>query len=439
MELKPSSKNAGSASEIAATVSLHDLDYDSIEQLLVQYAAETNLVSEWQTPVVARPPSPLRKKKRKLKEPPVCDRKSVSSYNDGLWCDSVEKYSYRYIPNNGCYRSIKQQANQPRPTFSQRKPSEPMGSAGAMISQEHKALRRELTHDLRREFHTLMETNRSYFRIQDSEVEQLEDEEDFKVKSTQLISPPPVFVKLNPLPQTARVQETQSAQPTYRLEDLIINKRCSTTLDNPTKEHKSVEKSSPKNEPRERLSDEKLQKKLYPSLHANYQIVNKEQFELLAQRTFNFQRIGNSEKQEKPLKPIEKITPSMRELCDNSRAENDLVKFGYSQAKEQSSDLDIAVSSITSLNQRTTEFTGTGFDNQRNTKNVVAIKNTENSSMPVAPKLGESRTKCSVLKRVAVNLKQQSDDFQSFLPSISGKRISSKLSSTIKLTHHIHH
>ena len=444
--------------------SLHDFDYDSFERLQSDSAPITNMVSEWLSPNTMRPNTPMKKRKKRLKDNQLYDKKMMLSYKEGLWHESVEKYSYRYIPNNGCYRRMKMQASQPRQSFSQRKPSV---TTGVHISQEHKALQREVTRDLRREFQSLMETNRGYFRIQDSEVEQLEDEEEYKRRNKKKSvsketedesSTEPIFVKVEPppLPDNIRLLESQSAQPTGRLEDLVINKRCRSTLEydsNSSKHNSNAMQdklnvksrilsdsgiSSATNSHHDRSYEESLQKRSYPSLQTNFQYVNKEQFELLAKSTFNFRRSTEEDKTVKTLKPVEKITPALREHYDNSKAMDEMMKLGYNSSKPKKSYPDINITSVMPLNPRPKDFgepENVAKSKKSNLKSLSSIKNAGGGA-----KLGETKPKCSILKKVTVNIDQEPDeDFQSFLPSISGKGITSKIASTIKLTHHIQH
>lgn len=432
---------------------LHDFDYDSLEQQLVLNppALNENLVNEWQTPATARQPTPVKKKRKRRQDNAIVDKKSTHSYNEGTWRDSVEKYSYRYIPDNGCYRRLKHISYNPtRQAFSQRKP-QPF--PGVALSHENRTLQRELTRDLRREFNTLMETNRHYFRIEDSEVEQLEDEEDYKSKNrltqhssgghmsdqppySSPNSQPSAFVKVqrkvSPIPEMTRTTESQSAQPTGRLEDLIINKRCSSTLDNVTKVHTDHERMSSVHElhSHERAIAKAYDKrKSHPSLQSSFQYVNVEQFELLAQKTFNIRK-GETEKLSKQLKPIERVTPSMRELYDNSKAVNEMMKMGFTSQKQQPQTIypDMKVSAVMPIKQ-TNEAMNHTFNINSSKKHVNHPLSTKNSgnSVSMASKLGENKSR-SIIKRVTVNIEEDAnDDFQSFLPSISGKRISSKL------------
>lgn len=443
--------------------SLHDYDFDSFEQLHGDLAPVTNMVTEWLSPAGTKPITPLKKRRKKQKENQLYDKKLMYSPNEGLWQESVEKYSYRYISNNGCYRRIKQQANQPRQSFSQRKPS--VTSGVSINTQEHKALQRELTRDLRREFQSLMETNRGYFRIQDSEVEQLEDEEDYKSrhKMASVSEEPdeepdlsvPDFLKVVPpaarLQDSVRILESQSAQPAGRLEDLMIDKRSRSTMDydSENKQNKDNDRLSidsrlltdtyPMTSHHDKSSGDPLQKRSYPSLQTNFQYVNKEQFELLAKNTFNFRRSSDEEKMLKTLKPVEKITPALREHYDNSKAVDEMMKMGYAPTKPKKSYPDINITSVMPLNPRSKEQYAEleGVGKSKKSSNIKTFSSMKNVG---GAKLGETKSKCSIMKRVTVNLDQEpEDDFQSFLPSISGKRITSKLASTIKLSHHIHH
>lgn len=426
-----------------STLRKSDSEY-YIQELCTQRLLDNDSFTGWQTPITQ--PKFIATKKRKTKRQDITaanDGRGWISYSDGIWNASVEKYSYRYIPSNGCYKTMKLQLNQPKSNFSHRKHS-PLATSS--ISSDHKQLQRDIKRDLRREFKNLLDTNRPYFRLTNSPSavnDCLEDEQDFRDKygiGKNTHSPPPAPPASTlpenhlhfPLPENSRILETQSAQPAMfqRLEDLVINKRCTTNLEKLTSEPEinlvPPDKSWVKSD------------KSYISRRMHYASPN--QVEALAKKTFNgrkevpietqYKHVGN-----KHLGPIEKVTPSLRTMYDNSKALQEMMKLSCSiQPTYPTSDGDI--SSVMSIKRQLNVEQLQGISNQKKSGNVrnaafVTTGGTSVTSKYKVARLNEAQQGTSRIRDM-VDIAaegQASTNFQAYLPSICGKRITTKLGS----------
>ncbi|XP_067938184.1 uncharacterized protein [Watersipora subatra] len=371
-------------------------------------------------------------------------------YNNGIWKDSVEKYSFRYVSNNGCYRALKAQMVHTKPTTVHRKHSP---TTGLTLSHEQKALRRDISKDLRIQFQTLLEHNHSHFQAPKSTsivCDYLEDEEDYKENQTKkhklpsgttapitnqlLVIDPELksrnFTEINtqkfPEANPERILETQSAHPppiAGRLENLMINKRCSTNMDKYSPlELEGVHAAPPDNG---WIKADKPHSKSLPVMMPPFhgvQVTSTMEVEALAKRTFNNPKgTGESSRAPRALGPIEKVTPSLREMYDNSKAAQELLKLNKFRPVQP---VDMNVSSFSSLKPRA-EIGNTKFA----TKSTASVGPGTTANFRSA-KYGDLQTKSSRLGEIInVDVDNPNSTFQAFLPCISGKRITSKVSS----------
>lgn len=468
----------------------------SDQELHAQRLPDGDSLTSWQTPLSVQKPAVTKKKKSKRSDYQLWNdnRRHTCSYSDGVWDDSIEKYSYKYIPNNGCYRQLKAQLSiSTKQNISQKRPSSPSGggtTSGVVYGAEYRRLQREISMDLQKEFRSLLESNKKYFRLLNESpsavVDYLEDEEDYKDKMAASITKPTTVGtsggSSNPLPTAQPSNKSRSTLPTYQespsvlpvvqsnallpnsnpilpniqtsstlppvqsvltlaqartrpletqsalaastnLEDLIIKKRCSTNLEQITSDFIATNGG---HEPPP-IRYEKLSHKhsILPSTSRIY--VNTDDVEDLANKTFsNRKGEKNIEKKFKQLKPIEKANPSLREVFDNSKAMIEMMKLNSSY----NTDVTIGLSRV--MNSKLSSSNLVATDSLMVSKPKVMSKNpfgttatTQNTGYKVT-KLGETRPKLPVLRTIDEQLK---NTYQSLLPSVSGKRITSKLGS----------
>ena len=416
----------------------HSLEYAEKEQNTQRFG-DNDSVTGWQTPDEQLQLPPVKKKKNKRGQESNSEKRMIPLYHDGAWDKSVEKYSYRYVPNNGCYRALKTQVGQPKSYSVQRRHSP---TTGLILSTEQRLIQREISKDLRQQFQALLENNRTHLKINKTTSglgdEYLEEERSYnnvQNNTSKQPAPTPVQPTVVYTPMCERILETQSAQPAVpvnKLEDLLINKRCITNIDNKPP-HSTPRETSLIPPDKSWVKGEKSQSRSVPLIPAHFNrihMASTDEVEALAMKTFT-NRKGPIEplRASRSLGPLEKVTPALREAYDNSKAVQEIMKFDeYISTKPVA----ISVNPITSDRRRSE---GNELYAAVKRKMVAPVKGTASLGPGVTSnfrtsKGNETQQKSSSLhEMMTIDMDNNNTTFPAFLPSISGKRITTKISS----------
>lgn len=414
-------------------------------------------LSAWSTPQLEQPTTTKQVKKKRNG---TCNNnmdksQTTMSFGSGAWTNSMETHSFRYVPNNGCYRELKSQILQLKSSKTSRKP--PTRPQPTTLNLEQRRLQREVTSDLRRELNALKNSSSkgpTYFNIDDSLIndQAIDRDEDYvesgnsKTLNFQITSSASFTPK-----QIERQVESKSALPlrsTDSTELETIRSKChssssmntnSTPIDMRYKtviqgfataaESDASDRIARRANNRKILNVERLLKSTV-SQPSKLDYAGEKNVAALAKQTFHAENSAIS-----TLRPIEKLTPSMREAYDNSRATQQMIKIRNSNNNSVTTSLPDEMTAK-SIHPMQCEAMKSWLESDSAIVGHVphSMKTSLKYSTTSYPqykvnRLGEARDSSKQAETSLVQLDSASANSTTFLPCISGKRITTKLGS----------
>lgn len=405
-----------------------------VDDWLPQQNAEFEPITPWASPQ-CQPSLCLKRAVRKKNSYIPPEKRSYPDFNTGIWNGSVEQYSYCYVSNNSCYRSVKLQTALIKANPSRRRPAIP-----TILGAEQRKLQRELTRELRKEFQNLLDSsNDSYFKIRDSVVEAEGDGEEepdkpmFQRDVGDQSSNDHIHV---PLADVNRGFESKSAQLlTDTLSGVLDEHRPKSSFERqPMSLGTRAEKvpKDPKFTDGEKQQRKKIQRRILgldkqgKSNTVSHATPSTERVEALAKQTFNISKLdsnqsGNgralrslvllSRSDHSHENPHENAThggPVCTDIMARGIFSNDFIHEGVRQKTSFSA-----------------AFPGQSFENV-----AFKIPSLGQPVSKIVSKISETKTKLSQPSNNFMELESPVDeDLQSFLPSICGKGITTRLGS----------
>lgn len=372
------------------------------------------------------------------------------NFNSGIWNNSVEKHSYRYVPNNGCYRQFKElQLNNNAGKANRSTRKIVAKTHPTLLSSEQRKLQRELTRDLQKEFQSLnhLGNKEAYFKINDSVIyDRITDrDEDYNDGSTALNDGNRPAESKSALPFSTATESTESS-------DISIKNRANTSMESAKGELRyrcmpgDLRYRCPIQEPgtipgqteltvktskrinRKILNVDKILKETV-SQKGKLDSVGEKNVAALAKQTFNTEGSMGS-----ALRPIEKLTPSMREAYENSKATQHVMKIKNINNNNTSVTLraEINTKSILPLqsDQMKSWLSSTDSVNGHVPASIKSLHK-HSSSYPqykVSKLDAQPRSTPAETPDLPLGGVVPMDSANNFLPCISGKGIRSKLS-----------
>lgn len=417
--------------ELRSYISLNDDDLSvahlcKVDTELIRLEAgaewnpESDLVCGWQTPSPSYQPRSFPIRKKKIKRPDQnawTERKMEQSFASGIWNKIIDKSFFTYIPENGCYRKLKCQSASSNINTSRKKPPSPSTAVKVIYSAEQRMLQRNDRRDLHSEFKNLFHNNGSSYRLHEFP-QNIEQAPPLRVKDengqAELTD---TYLRYPNRDCDIRMIESQSAQPTpSRLEDLLIKKRCSTHLEQSTFKNDHSNEKKYGNNTTGHNSELINNKSALSMIHLadKFSCINAHEIEMFAERTI----LGrNNSEQTQVLRPIEKITPSLREVHDNSEALEEILKLKHTSK--------YTISTASTL--KMARFAQPSYDSL--TSNLLTIskhrkKHTnDSSSKPRKSKQDKCGGRAAYTEGELYN---GAESIQAYLPSVSGKQIATK-------------
>jgi len=379
---------------------------------------DSSAITGWLSPL-AETPVTIKKKKRKRESLYAdSDRRLLINFTDHMWGGCIETVTYRYIPNNGCYRNIKSYLSQQKNSH-HRKPSPRL-----MLSTEQRRLQRNITSELRKEFRNLLHPHNGYFKIDDSLVH-CEDGEETSI-SCDTRKQEAVLNEVKLLAAASQNPEPVCSVPLPKNdvllpEDLRDHRKSLTIFDLPgrtPKPERNVKSTDGISREQTLLRRDELRaSRAVPTTHAAR--LSTDKVDSLASETFCVKKLSNNAK---PLRPVERVSASMREVHDNSSACSSISRF----IKSSTPDIGVVSIGLTPskiLQETKWPSSETARSSVDSGKGYTTIKYTtpSNGANYRVNRLGEpARSKIPNKPTIDIN----KNDINTFLPSISGKGIS---------------